>query len=178
MQLWARVLSDEQTPEGVYLQLAPSARTRLDLIQLPDQDTLESHVVLFTKVIMSHLWPLADRASEDVHFVCKLMMHAFKTCYEQLLPSCYFDLCPEWNEALGIVFAEKRLFTTDLLTWLPIYNIANWYATFRAVFALYFSSGWPYVHFFPNMSWPGFLNCLEYQCFGFVFLVLISFCWR
>ncbi len=44
MQLWARVLSDEQTPEGVYLQLAPSARMCLDLIQLPDQDTLESHV--------------------------------------------------------------------------------------------------------------------------------------
>ncbi|KAK9969279.1 hypothetical protein ABG768_027470, partial [Culter alburnus] len=38
MQLQARVLSDEQTPEGVYLQLAPSARKRLDLIQLPDQD--------------------------------------------------------------------------------------------------------------------------------------------
>lgn len=92
------MLSDEQTPEGVYLQLAPSARTRQDLIQLPKQDNLGSHAVLFrtsTKVIMSHLWPLVVRASEDVHYVCKLMMHTFKTCYEQLIPSCYFDLCHE-----------------------------------------------------------------------------------
>lgn len=74
------MLSDEQTPEGVYLQLAPSAKKSLDLIQLPDQDILESHVVLFltsTKVIMSHLWPLVVCASEDVHFMRKLMMHVY-----------------------------------------------------------------------------------------------------
>lgn len=77
--------SDEQTPEGVYLQLAPSARTRQDLIQLPKQDNLGSHAVLFrtsTKVIMSHLRPLVVCAFEDVHFVCKLMMHA---CIQNIL---------------------------------------------------------------------------------------------
>ncbi len=28
--------------------------------------------------------------------------------------------------------------------------------------------GWPYVPFFLDMSWPGFLYCLKYLSFGFV----------
>ncbi len=28
--------------------------------------------------------------------------------------------------------------------------------------------GWPYVPFFPDASWPGFLYCLKYLGFGFV----------
>lgn len=55
----------------------------------------------------------------------------FKTCYEQLLPTCYCDLCHKWNEALGIehwiVLAVKNLFTTDLIIIYSYHHlIANW----------------------------------------------------
>lgn len=54
----------------------------------------------------------------------------FKTCYEQLISTCYCDLCHEWNEALGIahwiVFAVKIYNRLDNKIAYSPQRLTNW----------------------------------------------------